>query len=57
MAKVSEIIAYLNEVCQQTKKDDPEIGIRELKRALEWPDLLIRARPCHDDDDPDCYYE
>lgn len=56
MAKISEIVAYLDGVRKRTGKDNPEIKIRDLERALEWPDLIVRFA-CSEDDDPDCYCE
>ena len=53
MAKVSEIIAYLEKKCGDTQQLDPEISIRELVHHLDWPDYLPRSSR----DDPDCYCE
>ena len=56
MAKVNEIISYLHNVCEKTGKENPEIRIRDLEQALDWPDLIVRFIGS-EDDDPDCYCE
>ena len=55
MARASEIIKYLEEICLRSKDKDPDIKLRELERALEWSDLMLGHSSS--EDDADCYCE